>query len=144
MEIDFLKTRQNREEVNLIKTRNSTKYLAIKKLSDENKTYSISALCEFFGIARRSRSIFCIWCRKSWRMALAVDAMLFGHGKLSLQVLYILSDQFHLHFGVQVLDHAKYNPQYCTINHHCCDKQDRLFGGMTIMHEKVDKRCEHC
>ena len=52
MEIDFLKTRQNREEGNLIKTRNSTKYLAIKELSDENKTYSILALCEFAGIAR--------------------------------------------------------------------------------------------
>ena len=53
MEIDFLKkTRRNREEVNLTKTRNTTKYLAIKELSDENKTYSISALCEFAGIAR--------------------------------------------------------------------------------------------
>ena len=52
MEIDFLKTRRNREEVNLTKTRNATKYLAIKELSDENKTYSISALCEFAGIAR--------------------------------------------------------------------------------------------
>ena len=46
------KTRRNREEVNLTKTRNTTKYLAIKELSDENKTYSISALCEFAGIAR--------------------------------------------------------------------------------------------
>lgn len=32
MEIDFLKTRRNREEVNLTKTRNTTKYLAIKEL----------------------------------------------------------------------------------------------------------------
>ena len=38
--------------MNLTKTRNTTKYLAIKELSDENKTYSISALCEFAGIAR--------------------------------------------------------------------------------------------
>ena len=38
--------------MNLTKTRNTTKYLAIKGLSDENKTYSISALCEFAGIAR--------------------------------------------------------------------------------------------
>ena len=38
--------------MNLTKTRNITKYLVIKELSDENKTYSISALCEFAGIAR--------------------------------------------------------------------------------------------
>lgn len=38
--------------MNLTKTRNTTKYLAIKELSDENKAYSISALCEFAGIAR--------------------------------------------------------------------------------------------
>ena len=38
--------------MNLTKTHNTTKYLAIKELSDENKTYSISALCEFAGIAR--------------------------------------------------------------------------------------------
>lgn len=38
--------------MNLTKTRNTTKYLAIKELSDENKTYSISALCKFAGIAR--------------------------------------------------------------------------------------------
>ena len=38
--------------MNLTKTRNTTKHLAIKELSDENKTYSISALCEFAGIAR--------------------------------------------------------------------------------------------
>ena len=38
--------------MNLTKTCNTTKYLAIKELSDENKTYSISALCEFAGIAR--------------------------------------------------------------------------------------------
>ena len=69
--------------------------------------------------------------------------MFFGHGKLSLQVLYILSDQFHLHFGIHVLDRAKYHPQYCTINHHGCDKQDHLFDGMTITHEEVDKRCKH-
>ncbi len=36
----------------MTKTRNATKYLAIKELSDENKTYSISELCEFAGIAR--------------------------------------------------------------------------------------------
>ena len=38
--------------MNLTKTRNTTKYLAIKEISDENKTYSISALCKFSGIAR--------------------------------------------------------------------------------------------
>ena len=38
--------------MNLTKTRNTTKYLAIKEISDENKTYSISALCKFAGIAR--------------------------------------------------------------------------------------------
>ena len=38
--------------MNLTTTRNTTKYFAIKELSDENKTYSISALCEFAGIAR--------------------------------------------------------------------------------------------
>ena len=38
--------------MNLTKRDNTTKYLAIKELSDENKTYSISALCEFAGIAR--------------------------------------------------------------------------------------------
>lgn len=38
--------------MNLTKTRDATKYLAIKELSDENNTYSISVLCEFAGIAR--------------------------------------------------------------------------------------------
>ena len=38
--------------MNLTKTRNTAKYLAIKELSGEHKEYSISALCEFAGIAR--------------------------------------------------------------------------------------------
>lgn len=38
--------------MNLTKTRNTAKYLAIKELSGENSIYSVSALCEIAGIAR--------------------------------------------------------------------------------------------
>ena len=38
--------------MNLTRIRNTTKYLAIKELSEEHKDYSITALCEFAGITR--------------------------------------------------------------------------------------------
>lgn len=38
--------------MNLTKTRNTAKYLAIKELCEKNNLYSVSALCEIAGIAR--------------------------------------------------------------------------------------------
>lgn len=38
--------------MNLTRTRNTTKYIAIRELSEEKNSYLISALCEFAGITR--------------------------------------------------------------------------------------------